>query len=179
MTAFGLSTSQAERRTLGDHPLPYGFRPDPNPDIRAPSPAPHLQTLVHLRAEWPCRMIDRHGCREWAGKSPSRSTSYRMPTAPSAQIANAAKMTPQTRDIRKTDWLTNRTISSIAKPTTAKMAAAALKSAPVQRTSSVNNMAMAGRRSKPPRQAQRARRQRPRLAARQMVDTVTEALHRG
>jgi hypothetical protein len=101
-----------------------------------------------------------------------------MPTAPSTQIAKAAIITPQPRAIRKTDWSTNRTINSIAQPKTAKMAAAAMKSAPVQRTSSVNNIPMAGRRSKTPRIAQRAGRQRPRLAARELVDTVTDTLHR-
>jgi hypothetical protein len=101
-----------------------------------------------------------------------------MPTAPSAQIAKAAIITPQTRAIRKTDWSTNRTISSIAQPKTAKMAAAAMKSAPVQRTSSVNNIAMAGSRSKTPRIAQRAGRHGPRSAARELADTVTDTLHR-
>jgi len=101
-----------------------------------------------------------------------------MPTAPSAQIAKAAIITPQTRAIRKIDWSTNRTINSIAQPKTAKIAAAAMKSAPVQRTSSVNNIAMAGRMSETPRIAQRAGRQRPRLATRELADTVTDTLHR-
>ena len=60
---------------------------DPNPDIRAPSPAPQLQTFVHLRAECPWRMIGRHGCREWRGDLPVRcrmtiatnSRSFRLP----------------------------------------------------------------------------------------------------
>jgi hypothetical protein len=101
-----------------------------------------------------------------------------MPTAPSAQIAKAAIITPQTRAIRKIDWSTNRTINSIAQPKTAKIAAAAMKSAPVQRTSSVNNIAMAGRMSETPRIVQRTGRQRPRLAARELADTVTDTLHR-
>jgi len=101
-----------------------------------------------------------------------------MPTAPSAQIANAAIITPQTRAIRKSDWSTNRTINSTAQPKTAKIAAAAMKSAPVQRTSSVSNIAMAGRISETPRIAQRAGRQRPRLAARELAGTVTDTPHR-
>jgi len=109
-------------------------------------------------------------------KPPSRYRSYRILTAPSAQIANAANTTTQMEVVRKNGWPINRTISSIAQPIAAKMAAAAMKSAPVQRTSSVNNIATAGRMSKTPENVHRGQRQLSSLAVRGLADTVTDML---
>jgi hypothetical protein len=128
-----------------------------------------------IRAQWLTNIyrqllvIGRAGSTRrplWRGNQAFQRRNQTISTAPSAQIAKPAAITPQIRPARNNCRSTNRTINSIAQPIAEKMAAAAIKSLPVHRTSSVNCIATAGRRSNAPRNAHKAGRQRPRLAVR-------------